>query len=65
MNQYLITVMIIGMNYLAIEPAKLVLPTPGGPTKHSIFPFNVPFILPTAMNSNILSCIKMSFHLLT
>lgn len=41
--------------YLAIDEAKLVLPTPGGPTKHRIFPERSPFNFPTAMNSNILS----------
>lgn len=36
---------------LAIDLAMLVLPTPGGPWKHSIFPCVEPFSLLTAINS--------------
>ena len=40
-------------NALAIDLAKVVLPTPGGPTKHKTFPLRDPFNLPTAINYNI------------
>lgn len=41
-------------NDFAIDSPIDVLPTPGGPTKHMIFPWTVLFNLPTAMNSRIL-----------
>eukprot|EP00955_Chlamydomonas_euryale_P002748 29257-Chlamydomonas_euryale.AAC.1 len=39
----------------AIERPMLVLPTPGGPTRHRIFPWALPRSLPTAMNSRMRS----------
>ena len=42
-------------NYLAIEDANEVFPTPGGPTRSSILPLLVAESDDTAINSNILS----------
>jgi hypothetical protein len=39
---------------LAIACPRDVFPTPGGPTKHRIFPYTVFLSFPTAINSKIL-----------
>ena len=39
------------LSALAMDPAMLVLPTPGGPVKHRIFPCTLSFKWLTAMNS--------------
>ena len=41
-------------NDFAIDFAIDVLPTPGGPCRHMILPFELPFLNLTARNSNIL-----------
>ena len=49
-------------NALAMDFPIEVFPTPGGPTKHKIFPSTVPLNLPTAKNSSIrslTSCVVM------
>lgn len=45
---------ILPKSHLAIDLPMEVLPTPGGPTKHKIFPCNEPLREATAMNSEIL-----------